>query len=134
MPIIWGYFGKRGQFIPDKTVKTQFRENDLPTRYRYYELSDSQSGTYAIAGLAPDHTIDSPGWTGFIPDQSAVERLMLQMVMQNAYTAEGYLITNPDKETIGIFYTTIPEPVVHFKSGRFVKFALEIPRHIRQEK
>ena len=129
-----GYFGQKGQFKPSKKVNTQFRKNELPAQYRYAELSDSAKGTYAIVGLNPDYTIDSAGWTAFEPDEGALDRLMLRMVAQNAYTAEGFEIVNPAKETVGIFYSPLPDPVVHFKSGRFLKFTLDIPGHIKQER
>jgi hypothetical protein len=129
-----GIFGKAGQFIPSKEVNSRLRGNALPPGYRYFELSDSTMGTYAIAGIDPAYIIDAVGWKEFSPAEGALDGLIQRMVMQNAYTAEGYRIVSPDRETVGIFYSPLPDPVVHFKPRRRIKFALETPQHIRQDK
>ena len=128
-----GYFGKNGEFRPSKTVGLQFREGQVPKQYRYYALSDSAKGTFAIAGIEPGYTIDSPGWNPFTPDPQTLERLTLAMVMQNAYTAQGYQIADPGKKTVGVLYSSLPGPVVRFKTRR-IKIVLDIPQHIRQDR
>ncbi len=129
-----GYFGKMGRLQPNKKVHHQFLNNELPSKYRYFERSDAIKGTIALAGIAPEYTIGSAGWNSWTPDEASLERFMQRFLMQNAYVPMGYQILNPDKEVIGIFYSTIPDPAVHFKSGSTIKFALQVPQHLRQEK
>ncbi len=128
-----GYFGKKGQLQPSKKATALFRNNKLPAHYRYFERSDSMQGTYAIAGIEPEYTIDSNGWNPWQPDEDSLDRLIQLFVMQNTYVPEGYDILTPDKKAVGIFYSSLPDPAVHFKSRRFIKFTLDIPQHIRQE-
>lgn len=128
-----GYFGRRAQVRQSRKVEVLFRSNALPPQYLYFERSDAIEGTYGIAGLDPDYTIDSPGWKEWAPDATSLERLMQRLALLGAQPAEGFEILSPEKEVIGIFYSALPDPVVHVKSGRYVSFALEIPEHLRKD-
>jgi hypothetical protein len=128
-----GYFGRQGQVRQSRKVKALFRSNALPPQYLYYERSDAIEGTYGIAGLDPDYTIDSPGWKAWAPDTTALERLMQRLALLGAQPAEGFEILSPENEVIGIFYSALPDPVIHIKSGRYVTIALDIPEHLRKD-
>lgn len=117
-----------GTFKPSKKVTLQFERFELPKDYQYYAYRESPTEILALVGLEPHYTLIGDAWQGFDPDEAMVARLLEQIFDYRTDGADGYTLADPDKAPMGIFYTSLPDPVVQVNARlQEVIFTLDVP-------
>jgi hypothetical protein len=101
-------FENVGSIERSPEVSAAFENLQVPFDYRYYYLN-LENNPFGVAGLKSGWTIESPEWPSVEPSSPVFKKvvdLVKGFPAQGGIT-QGYLILDPQKNPIGIWYSSL---------------------------
>ena len=116
---------------PDTDVAGKFQRNDIMEGYRYFHYSVGfDRRTYAIIGLAPPYVVDSRLWRE-VEDTGEVQSLVRDLTRWSSSEPRGYLITTPEGNEVGMWFSAFFGSSVRFADSHRVIPILNLPTRFR---
>ena len=97
-----------GSLEPSIEVAAAFEALQVPPGYRYY-LLNQENNPFGVAGLKSGYVLEDPDWRSVDP-ASPVFKKVVELVKgfpARGGSSEGYVILDPQKSPIGIWYSSL---------------------------
>jgi len=105
--------GSYGRLTRDKQITESFKNNEVPSGYRYYYYGYIDS-PYVIIGVESKYDAGSKMWREVDPNTDEFKNAVKWVWEDLDYYAYGSYILDPSGNRVGICYTSIRTVVVKF--------------------
>ena len=115
-----------GSLKRDEQVAQAFKNNQLPTQYKYY-YNAHHNLTYAILGIDPKYKIPSQDWREVEPNTAEFREIWSRVWEDyNRYTYGANLI-DPTGSTVGVWYSAVNTASLRFHEDNEVEILMNKP-------
>lgn len=121
-------FEAAGSTKKSAEVARAFEARQVVPGYRYYYLNQ-ENEPYGVAGLSGGFWIRDPAWREVDPGSPTFEKvveLVKRFPVPGSYT-EGFVILNPQKNEIGVWYSSLGAGITVDPDTRQVMIATATP-------
>jgi len=113
-----------GYYTPDTEVTRLFESGKPSSLYLYYYCGPESSPT-AILGVKKDYVLEERLWQKIDPNSESYKKLLEGMrnrTLQVGKSLTGYVLYDPDKAPVGIWYSVLEAmPVVHLLGEKIIE-------------
>ena len=121
-----GCAGSYGRYTRDPEVFQSFKENQVPSDYRYYYYGLDTS-PYAVIGVEKRYDAGSNLWREVDPNSEKFKKMIEWMWGDYGYTPYAAKILNPSGNAVGVLYTSIREVAIKFSGNNRIVVMLNTP-------
>jgi len=108
-----GCAGSYGRYKPDAAVLQSFRDNQVPSDYRYYYYGFN-TNPYAVIGVEKKYDAGSNLWREVEPNTEKFKYMITWMWGDYGYSPFAARILDPSGNPVGVLYTSIREVAIKF--------------------
>ena len=105
--------GSYGRLTRDTQITESFKNNEVPSDYRYYYYGYIDS-PYVIIGVESKYDAESKMWREVDPNTDEFKNAVKWVWEDYDYNAYGSYILDPSGNRVGVCYTSIRTVVVKF--------------------
>ena len=111
--LIAGCAGNYGRYKRDAEVLQSFKDNQVPSDYRYYYFGYDTS-PYAVIGVEKKYDAGSNLWRDVEPNSEKFNKMIRWMWGDYGYSPFAARILDPSGNPVGVLYTSIQEVAIKF--------------------
>ena len=127
----WGCASNTVNLQPSTDVAETFQAHDLIEGYRYFHYSIGvDRRTLAIIGVKPPYTVESRLWME-IDAAEGIGPFVNDAMRWSRTPPRGYLITNPQGDEVGVWYSPLYGSSVRFADNHRVIPMVNMPNRFR---
>jgi hypothetical protein len=115
-----------GSFKRDEQVAQAFKNNQLPSQYKYY-YNAHHNLTYAILGIDPKYKLPSKFWREIEPNTEEFKEAWSRVWEDYNRHTYGANLIDPDGNTIGVWYSAVNTARLRFHDDDGVEVLLHTP-------
>ena len=121
-----GCAGNYGRYKLDAGVLQSFRDNQVPSDYKYYYYG-FDTNPYAVVGVEKKYDAGSNLWREVEPNSEKFKNMIRWMWGDYGYTPYAARILDPSGSPVGVLYTSVREVTIKFSGDNRMTVMLNTP-------
>lgn len=124
--LVAGCAGTYGRYNLDREVLQSFRDNQVPSDYKYYYYG-FDTNPYAVLGVEKKYDAGSNLWREVEPNTEKFNNMIRWMWGDYGYSPFAARILDPSGTPVGVLYTSIREVAIKFSGDNRIVVMLHTP-------
>lgn len=124
--LVTGCAGNYGRYKIDAGILQSFRDNQLPSDYRYFYYG-LDTTPYAVVGVEKKYDAGSNLWREVDPNSEKFKNMIKWMWGDYGYSPFAARIFDPSGNPVGVLYTSIREVAIKFSGDNRIVVMLNTP-------
>ena len=121
-----GCAGNYGRYKLDAEVLQSFRDNQVPSDYKYYYYG-FDTNPYAVVGVEKKYDAGSNLWREVEPNTEKFKNMIRWMWGDYGYSPFAARILDPAGNPVGVLYTSVREVAIKFSGDNRIVVMLNTP-------